>query len=124
MTGEVNEILTLRSKLKSDWLFPSDSPLNPGGHIITLQRAHDDVMEVLIGKDPDFPRFTICDFRHTFATRMATGEGGREPMPLPILAAILGHGSMSTPNKYVHLNQNHMDEATEVVERHSWVKTG
>jgi integrase len=108
MTKEVSGILIPRLELNSEWLFPSDSPLNRNGHIVTLQRAQDDVFTALLSKDPEYGRFTIYDFRHTFATRAAIGN---PPMPIPVLAAILGHGSLSSVYKYVHPNQGHMDEA-------------
>jgi integrase len=48
----------------------------------------------------------IYDLRHTFATRMAA-----RGMPLPTLAAILGHASLRSIMRYVHPNQAIMDEA-------------
>jgi integrase len=102
MTEEVAGILLPRLELNSEWLFPSDSPLNRGGHIITLQRAHDAV----IGETG--LNFNIYDFRHTFATRSAIGP---PPMPAPVLAAILGHSNMACLGKYIHPHQQHMDEA-------------
>jgi integrase len=51
-------------------------------------------------------RFTIYELRHTFASRMA--DAG---CPLPILAAILGHGSLRTVGRYVHPSQAAQEEA-------------
>lgn len=51
-------------------------------------------------------RFTLYELRHTFATRMA--DAG---CPLPILAAILGHGSLRTVGRYVHPSQSAQEEA-------------
>jgi len=44
------------------------------------------------------------DLRHTFATRAA--ERG---MPIPTLAAVLGHANLRSVMKYVHISQEHMD---------------
>jgi len=111
MTDESKEILTCRLHSKGPWLFPSPSKLNEGGHIKSLQTAITDVFHALLSAEPEFSRFTLYDFRHTFATRAATGL---PPMPLPILAAILGHGSLSSVYKYLHPNQVHMDEAMAI----------
>jgi integrase len=51
-------------------------------------------------------RFTLYELRHTYATRMA--ERG---CPLPVLAAILGHGSLRTIGRYVHPTQSAIEEA-------------
>lgn len=51
-------------------------------------------------------RFCLYDLRHTFATRAA--ERG---MPVPVLAAILGHSNLRCVMRYVHPQQHAMDEA-------------
>lgn len=48
----------------------------------------------------------IYDFRHTFATRMAS-----RGMPLTTLAAIMGHSNLRCVMIYVHPNQAAMDDA-------------
>ena len=50
--------------------------------------------------------FVLYDLRHTFATMPA--EAG---MPLGTLAAILGHNSLRSVQKYVHPTAQHKREA-------------
>jgi integrase len=52
--------------------------------------------------------FVLYDLRHTFATRKA--DAG---MPVHILAGILGHGSLRTVQRYVHLSREAMARAVE-----------
>ena len=52
--------------------------------------------------------FVIYDFRHSFATGMA-----QAPVNLATLAAILGHGSIRTVQKYVHPTADHKKSAME-----------
>jgi integrase len=73
-----------------------------GRHATKLNNGHRPVLEAT-----GFT-FVIYDFRHTFATRMA-----RAGMPLPTLAAILGHANLCSVMKYVHIGQADMDEAMD-----------
>lgn len=50
----------------------------------------------------------IYDWRHTFATRMA-----KAGMPLPTLAAILGHANLRSIMKYVHISEADMHAAMD-----------
>ena len=65
-----------------------------------LNNPHEKVC-VALGLD-----IVLYDFRHTFATRMA--QAG---VDLMTLAAILGHSSLRTVQRYVHPTRAHMDEA-------------
>jgi len=103
MTPEVKRVLARRLETPGRWVFPS--PRKRGAPIATLQKPHDKAVE------KSGVACTIYDFRHTFATRLATDP--KDPCPLPILAAILGHSSLSCLTKYVHPQQAHMDDAME-----------
>ena len=80
-------------------MFPSS---NPARHIGNHQRLHAAVVK-LSG--------VLCvpyDFRQTFASRAANDER----VPLPVLAAILGHANLRSIMKYVHTSQEQMDRET------------
>jgi integrase len=106
LLAESREILVRRLQTPGRWVFPS--PRNPGKHIGCAQRPHEIVLREtgLV--------FVPYDLRHTFATRAA--ENG---MPLPTLAAILGHGNLRSVMKYVHISQEHMDREMVRLERFS-----
>src|SRR5262249_24469391 len=95
MRSESREILARRitAAPASGWLLPSIK--NPGQHIGVHQRLLDAVVK---------RSGVVCvpyDFRHSFASRAANEEG----VPLPVLAAILGHGNLRSIMKYVHTSQ-------------------
>lgn len=99
LTNEARVILARRAAASAgDWIFPSAR--RPGEHLSKLNAPHNRVCEV-IGLD-----VVLYDFRHTFATRMA--QAG---VDLVTLAAILGHGSLRTVQRYVHPSQEHQDAA-------------
>jgi integrase len=109
LTAESREILTRRLQNRNLWVFPS--PVCPGRHIGNLPGTHNKVIE-----DAKLS-FVPYDLRHTFATRAA--ERG---MPIPTLAAVLGHANLRSVMKYVHVSQEHMDSEmarlnTTVIER-------
>ncbi|HPT26295.1 MAG TPA: site-specific integrase [Bryobacteraceae bacterium] len=83
---------------KGQWVFPGRC----GGHIVKLNASHDLVC-AHAGLE-----FVLYDLRHTFATRMAALG-----CPLPTLARILGHASLRTIQRYVHIGQADMDAAME-----------
>ena len=98
LTGESRQILGRRVKGDSRWLFPS--PRRPGEHISKLNSTHNAVCR-RAGLN-----FVLYDFRHTFATRMA--QAGTD---LATLAAILGHSSLRSVQRYVHPTAQHQREA-------------
>jgi integrase len=85
------------------WLFPS--PRNPGHHITRLNSAHDRLCEKAQA-DRVALDFVLCDLRHTFAMRLA--QAG---IDLATLAAILGHSSIRTVQRYVHPTAEHKRSA-------------
>jgi len=102
LTPESREILTRRlmDKRATVWAFASQH--RTGQPICKLQGSHEAVL-ASTGLS-----FVVYDLRHTFATRAA--ERG---MPMPALAAILGHSNLRSVHKYVHVAQAHMDDAME-----------
>jgi integrase len=89
LTDVSNAILDRRMKLRGPWLFPSDR--NPGHHLTQLGTAHDRAcIEAGVS-------FVLYDLRHTFATRKV-----QENVPVPVVAAILGHSGLRTISRYVH----------------------
>lgn len=93
MTAESREILARRLQTPGQWVFPSRR--NPSRHIGNAQRPHKTIL-----KETGLA-FVPYDLRHTFASRAANERG----MPLPVLAAILGHGNLRSVGKYVHPTQ-------------------
>lgn len=80
------------------WVFPS--PRYPGRHLSKLNNVHDRVCrEAGVS-------FCLYDLRHTFATRLA--ECG---VDISTIAAILGHCSLRTVQRYVHPTAEHQKAA-------------
>jgi len=98
MLPETWEIFSRLLARPGRWVFPS--PRYPGKHITKLNNPHNKVCREL-----DL-WIVPYDMRHTFATRMALAG-----MPLPTLAAILGHGSLSSVMKYIHPRQQDLADA-------------
>jgi integrase len=100
LTPESAFLLEARMQGNSPWIFPS--PKREGHHLTKLNTAHDKVI-----KETGLA-FVIYDFRHTCATRWA--ERG---MDLGTLAKLLGHSSLRSVMKYVHISQEHMNQAMD-----------
>lgn len=81
----------------SSFLFPGQ---RPGTHATKICGPHSRAAAAA-GVD-----CVLYTFRHTFATRLA--EAG---VPLPTLAALLGHASLRCVHRYVHPSQAAMDAA-------------
>jgi integrase len=115
LTAESRMILERRSIENggSKWFFPS--PRRRGQHIISLRNSHEKVVSpVAVEGKPKPVRIpaVLYDLRHTFATRAA-----RDGMDVVALAAILGHASLRLVMKYVHPQQDHLDQAMTRLEQ-------
>ena len=104
MTSEAAAILgkrKARAKEKGHkWLFPS--PRKSGRHIVKLNGSHD---QACLDAGVDF---VLYDLRHTFATRMLTGDPHAD---LATVAALLGHCGLRVVAKYLHPQAQAKSEA-------------
>jgi integrase len=97
MSPAVQEVLERRMvESKNGYIFPARRPKTKNlgvGHISSLKKAHEAVIEEHFKDNP----FVPYDLRHTFATRQV--QLGTE---LPVLAALMGHSDLSTTMRYIH----------------------
>jgi integrase len=96
----------LRNKRKGKWVFPGDKHNKPGEHLAALWHVwHFVRKETGIGKSA-----RAYDLRHTFAS---VGAGGG--LSLPIIGKLLGHTQARTTQRYAHLADDPLREATEKI---------
>jgi integrase/recombinase XerD len=89
-----------------EWLFPGPSGLKPIG-VKTAQRLyHRAKAGAQITKQGG-----IHALRHAFATHLL--EGGEE---LPVIQKLMGHGNITTTQRYLHLAQKHLMGTTSPLE--------
>jgi len=105
MTSKPGLILGRRMAGNSPWVFPSKR--RPGKNIGRLNNAHDNLLEKAAKAGPALD-FVLYGFRHSFSTGMAEATGD-----LATPAAILGHGSILTVQKYAHPTADHKRSPTE-----------
>jgi integrase len=95
----------LRKKRKGKWVFPGDKP---GEHLTAVWPAWEFVRkQANLGKGA-----RLYDLRHTFAS---VGAGGG--LSLPIIGRLLGHSQSRTTQRYAHLADDPLREATEKIGR-------
>jgi integrase len=95
----------LRRKRKGKWVFPG---AQPGEHLSSLWHVWGFVREQAgLGKDA-----RLYDLRHTFAS---VGAGGG--LSLPIIGRLLGHSQVRTTQRYAHLADDPLREATDKIGR-------
>lgn len=104
LTAESTAILARRLSTKGPFVFPS--PRTPQQHRGAHWRVHGEVLEAC------GLAFVPYDLRHTFATR-AVIDG----MPLPVLAATLGHANLRSITKYIHIGAADIDAETIRIEQ-------
>ena len=110
LTAESKSILARRiTKQFGPWVFPSKR--NPGQPISRVNGQHDKVV-AKARKDGIALNFVLYDLRHTFATRAAMAG-----VDMATLAAIIGHGSLRTIMRYVHIGQEHQRAAMLQIEQ-------
>lgn len=104
LTVESRAILSRRLQSQpGPFVFPS--PLDPQSHRGPTWRVHGEVLTV------HGLSFVPYDLRHTFATRAAA-----DGMPVPVLAAVLGHANLRSVMKYVHISSENIDAETDRIE--------
>jgi integrase len=109
LTAKTKEVLSARvAKAKGEYLFPRrvGSGFNWDEPMSELHKAHYEALEAC------GVRFRPYDLRHTYATRAI--EGGMDPLTL---MKLMGHASLSTTLRYVHLSKQHLGQAQQRVER-------
>jgi integrase len=93
----------LRKARKGKWVFPGDKP---GEHLAAMWHVwHFVRKETGLGADA-----RLYDLRHTFAS---VGAGGG--LSLPIIGRLLGHTQQRTTQRYAHLADDPLREATEKI---------
>src|SRR5262249_28643820 len=103
--GAIELIDRLRKTRKGKWVFPGEKPGEPR---TVLWRVWDFVRrEAGLGKDA-----RLYDLRHTFAS---VGAGGG--LSLPIIGRLLGHTQPRTTQRYAHLADDPLREASEKIGR-------
>lgn len=91
-----------RKKRRSEWVFPGDKK---GGHLAALHHVWSFVREKTgIGEA------RIYDLRHSFAS-----AGAADGLSLPVIGKLLGHASPKTTQRYVHLDDELLREATTAI---------
>jgi integrase len=102
----VGVLMGMRSAAgESAVLFPSRMKKASGGHLTRFDVVWDDVLAAANIRD-----FRIHDLRHSFASLgVAAGQS------LPTLGGLLGHKRASTTQKYAHLQDDPLRQATEQI---------
>jgi integrase len=116
LTGESAEILKRRMSEPGPFIFPS--PKNPARHRGLTWRTHESVLEAMKGR-PGACVFVPYDLRHTAATRWAT-----DGMPVPVLAATLGHANLRSVMKYIHITADNIEREMVRIEKIRLSRTG
>lgn len=98
------------------YVFPS--PRNPARHRGPTWRLHESVLEAMEG-ETDACVFVPYDLRHTAATRWAT-----DGMPLPVLAATLGHANLRSVMKYVYITAENIEREVVRIEKMRLSRSG
>jgi integrase len=109
LTGESAGILKRRMTEPGPFVFPSRK--DPSSHRGPTWRTHENVLEAMKGKAGSRV-FVPYDLRHTAATRWAT-----DGMPVPVLAATLGHANLRSVMKYIHITADNIEREMVRIEK-------
>jgi integrase len=110
LTAKTKELLAARTaNAQGEFLFPLrvGSGYDWTRPMTELHKAHYEALRAC------GLRFRPYDLRHTYATRAI--EGGMDPLTL---MRLMGHASLSTTLRYVHLSKRHLAEAQQKIEQH------
>jgi integrase len=103
MSSEVRaELLALRSKSRSDYVFAGKKPGRP---LVEIKRSFSGACN-----DADLTDFRFHDLRHTFATRL--GDNGCN---VTTIAALMGHSNIQMSARYTHAGDDAKRVAVEGV---------
>lgn len=96
----VSLLQKMAAESTSPYLFPGRVP---GKHLIDPKNAWN-----TIRKQAGFPDFRIHDIRHTYASHLVSNG-----LSLSIVGKLLGHTQISTTQRYAHLADESLRQATE-----------
>ncbi len=95
---------SMREGAETEWLFPNTTCTGPRWNYQHSWRA--------ITKAAKITDLHVHDLRHSFAS-----EGVSAGLSLPMIGALLGHTKTATTQKYAHLLDDPLREATEAIGR-------
>jgi integrase len=90
----------MRERATGDWLFPA---LSSSGH-----RPHITAAWIELRKAAKLPGVRLHDLRHTYATVLASAG-----LSLPVIGKLLGHSTPIMTQRYAHLTDDPLRQATE-----------
>jgi len=92
----------MQTRTESEWLFPA---LTGNGH-----RGHINTAWITLRKAAKLPGVRLHDLRHTYATILASSG-----LSLPVIGKLLGHSTPIMTQRYAHLTDDPLRQATERV---------
>jgi len=111
ITNKAQEVLRVRCAIaKGEYLFPRRRRNSTYDWTKPMSELHPAHYEALDACRLDF---RIYDLRHTYGTRAI--ESGEDPLTL---MKLMGHASLSTTQRYVHLSKRHLGAAQKRIEAH------
>lgn len=93
---------------RTKFLFPGKGKT---GHIVEIKKAWGIVREAAgLSEEQAGKRVRMHSLRHTYASLLASGG-----ISLPLIGALLGHTQAQTTQRYAHLMEDPLRDATELV---------